>query len=738
MTDYIWLIPFLPGLAAIINGVFGRWLKTRTSIIAITAMVLTFFISLKIFTESIGTVGGEEQSQVKTKVVENQNTSGGLSSSEHQPTHIKPYFREIILYRWISAGSLNVDVGFQVDNLSIIMILFISFVGSLVFIYSIGYMTHHGKPDPGYARFFSFLSLFAFSMYMLVLANNFVLMFVGWEGVGLCSYLLIGYYMDKDWVANAGKKAFIVNRVGDTGFILGIFLIFWTMGSVNFSTVFNQAPQVFEYGGLIITAVTLLLFLGACGKSAQIPLFIWLPDAMAGPTPVSALIHAATMVTAGVYMVARCNILYSLAPLSMEIVALIGVLTAFVSAFIGITQRDFKRILAYSTISQLGYMFLGLGVGAFAAGIFHVFTHSFFKACLFLCAGSVIHTLNGEQDIFNMGGLKKKMPITAWTYIISALAISGVPLWSGFFSKDEILWATFNSGHFIYWALGVIAAFMTAFYMFRSVFLTFFGECRASEEIKKGICESPSNMTVPLIILAFFATIAGFFNIPEAFIGKGAMAGWFHHYLAPVTDQGAVIAASLNHSFPRLYSIPTERLMAFISILISIAGIFLAYRVYVKEFPYAQTEWARKLQPLYSLSFHKVWWDDFYHRVFDRGTMAFAGIVGLFDLKGIDGIVNGIGSLCEWCGSKLRKLQTGRTQDYALWMLVGIVYILVAASFVLFSLQIQSASSLNQSNSKIIVPMQIEINRDFPQKIHNAGKKQTQPINKSKINYGVK
>jgi NADH-quinone oxidoreductase subunit L len=630
MLNYVWLVPFLPGMAALLIGLFGKWLRTRSGYVAIAAMLGTAVISLGCFWEIL---------------------------------HGKGPFTQH-LFTWISVGEFKAEAALLVDRLSVVMLLVVSIVGSLVFIYSTGYM----KGERGYARFFSQLSLFAFSMYVLVLADNFALMFIGWEGVGLCSYLLIGYYMDKTWAADAGRKAFIVNRVGDFGFLLAIFLIFWTSGSIAFTNVFAEAPHIYKYGAGAITAITLLLFMGAVGKSAQIPLFIWLPDAMAGPTPVSALIHAATMVTAGVYMVARCNVLYSLAPTSMEIVAIIGAATAFVAASIGITQRDIKRVLAYSTISQLGYMFLALGVGAFAAGIFHIFTHAFFKGCLFLCAGCVIHAMAGDQDMFNMGGLRTKMKITWLTYFAATLAISGFPLTAGFFSKDEILWATFSSGHLALWLVGLVAAFMTAFYMFRSLFLTFHGENRAPEEVKKHIHEMPANMTLPLIILAFFSLVAGFLGVPQVLKGSD----WFDHFLHPVTNRGAEVVHELNvtHTAPHVPEL--ELLLMAASILIVLIGIFAAYAVYVKGWPERARAWARRLGPLYQLSFNKWWWDDLYNSTFVQGILRLAKVAWQFDIAAIDGVINGIAYIIRTAAGRLRKLQTGQLQAYGLGMLIGI------------------------------------------------------------------
>lgn len=630
MLDYVWLVPFLPGLAALVIGLFGKWLRTRSGYVAIAAMLGTIVVSLGCFWDILHGKG--------------------------------PFTQQ--LFTWISVGEFKAEAALLVDQLSAVMLLVVSIVGSLVFIYSTGYM----KGERGYARFFAQLSLFAFSMFLLVLADNFALMFIGWEGVGLCSYLLIGYYMDKTWAADAGRKAFIVNRVGDFGFLLAIFLIFWTSGTVTFSSVFSQAPMVYKYGGGVITAIALLLFMGAVGKSAQIPLFIWLPDAMAGPTPVSALIHAATMVTAGVYMVTRCNVLYSLAPTAMEIVAIIGAATAFVAASIGITQRDIKRVLAYSTISQLGYMFLALGVGAFAAGIFHIFTHAFFKGCLFLCAGCVIHSMAGDQDMFHMGGMRKQMKITWLTYFAATLAISGFPLTAGFFSKDEILWATFSSGHLTLWIVGLVAAFMTAFYMFRSLFLTFHGESRTPETVKPHIHEMPRNMTLPLVVLAFFSLVAGFLGVPKVLKGSA----WFEHFLHPVTNRGAEALHELHVADPALHVPGLELLLMGASTLIVLIGIAAAYAVYVKGWPEIPKAWARRLGPLYQLSFHKWWWDDFYNSTFVQGTIRLAKAAWQFDIYAVDGVINGTAYVVRTVAKRLKKLQTGQLQAYGLGMLIGV------------------------------------------------------------------
>src|SRR5271165_4198896 len=525
--DHIWLIPLLPAIGATLMFFFGRKLqKSTVSAVCVGAVVLAFVMAC-------GAVW--------------QYTTWA-PAHDHQPY-------QTILYTWLgtdtghmnylkSDGSLapfQADAGFLLDPLSSIWLLFVTGVGMLIHIYSTGYMAHEG----GYYRFFGYLNLFMFSMLTLILANNYVLMFVGWEGVGLCSYLLIGFYFQRKSASDAANKAFIVNRIEDAGFILGMFFIAWMCGSLRFIDVtgFAREHAASLMGNPIITAATLLLFVGACGKSAQLPLYVWLPDAMEGPTPVSALIHAATMVTAGVYMVARSNAIFVLAPKSMMVVAIVGALTAIFAASIGLVQNDIKRVLAYSTVSQLGYMFLALGVGAFAAGVFHVFTHAFFKALLFLGAGSVIHAMSGEQDMRNMGDLRRRIPTTFKTMVIATLAIAGIPPLAGFFSKDEILWQAFRSanGGFPYlWLIGFATALMTAFYMARLIYLTFYGQPRMSHEVEHHIHESPKSMTGPLVVLAICSALAGFLGVPQSLGGSNG----FEKFLAPVFENGAEVSTS--------------------------------------------------------------------------------------------------------------------------------------------------------------------------------------------------
>ena len=511
ILNNLWIIPLLPLAGAAVNGLLGKqWPQSRVNAVGLSSVSLTFLAVVELAREFLAL-----------------------------PAAQIPWVRSYA--PWMVAGNFRADFNFQVDQLTLVMLGVVAGVGLLIHIYSTGYMAHEG----GYYRFFSYLNLFMFFMLTLVMAGNLVLMFVGWEGVGLCSYLLIGFYFLRKSAADAGKKAFIVTRIGDVGFTIGILLVFWTFGSVNFSEIFKQASGMPVEGatqiGGTLTIICLLLFAGAIGKSAQLPLYVWLPDAMEGPTPVSALIHAATMVTAGVYMVARMHILYSHAPLAMLVVAIVGAVTAFYSATIGLAQTDIKKVLAYSTVSQLGYMFLGCGVGAYAAGIFHLMTHAFFKGLLFLAAGSVIHAMGGEQDMRNMGGLRKKIPITYWTMFAATLAIAGVPLFSGFFSKEAILDAAKDGpyANLYLWTLGILGALLTAFYMFRLLFLTFFGEQRYDEH-KVHVHESPKNMTVPLILLAILAVGGGWFAAPTMLGGPNH----FENFLRPVFETGAPAATA--------------------------------------------------------------------------------------------------------------------------------------------------------------------------------------------------
>src|SRR6202161_176782 len=561
--DHIWLIPLFPLATAAVMLFYGRRLSNQiVSWLCSGSVFLSFIFSVGAFFQLIAKPSGE---RIATKV----------------------------LFEWIPAGTYHMldgriakfvaDWGFQIDPLSCVMILVVTGVGFLIHIYSTGYMAHEG----GYYRFFGYLNLFMFSMLMVVLANNPVLLFVGWEGVGTCSYLLIGFYFHKKSASDAGKKAFIVNRVGDAGFLLGIFLTSALLGTIRFVEIGPAlAAGGFAIGDPRITAIALLFFVGATGKSAQIPLYVWLPDAMEGPTPVSALIHAATMVTAGVYMVARSNALFVLAPTSMKTVAIIGALTAIFAASIGLVQNDIKRVLAYSTVSQLGYMFLALGVGAFTAGVFHVFTHAFFKALLFLGSGSVIHAMSGEQDMRNMGDLHKRIPITHWTMFIATFAIAGIPPFAGFFSKDEILWQAWSSeggAYRLLWLIGFITAVMTAFYMFRLMFLTCHGRPRMSHEVEHHIHESPKSMTAPLVILAICAIGAGWLGWPHSLGGSDHFAKFldpvFAHEAKVFTDEGksAQLAAGEKEEE---HTSPIEYGLMFLSVGAAVIGWGLAWRAY--------------------------------------------------------------------------------------------------------------------------------------------------------------
>jgi NADH-quinone oxidoreductase subunit L len=606
----LWLIPILPLAGAAVNGLLGRrFSKSVVNVVAIGSVLLSFLWVVK--------------------------TLLGLGSLEH--AYIERY------YTWIQSGSLQIGADFMVDRLSAVMLLIVTGVGLLIHIYAIGYMEHEG----GYCRFFSYLNLFMFFMLVLVLGANYLILFVGWEGVGLCSYLLIGFYFLEKFAGDAGKKAFIVNRIGDFGFSLAVFLIFIHFGTLDFGRVFSQAGQFAPDVGVgVMTGICLLLFVGATGKSAQIPLYVWLPDAMAGPTPVSALIHAATMVTAGVYMVARSATLFRLAPVAMDVVAIIGLATAVLAATIGLAQTDIKKVYAYSTVSQLGYMFLGCGTGAFSAGIFHVMTHAFFKALLFLGAGSVIHALHGEQDLRNMGGLRKYAPITFITLLCASLAISGFPFTSGYFSKDEILASAYHHAPWMFW-VGVITAGMTAFYVFRALFLAFFGEYRGDPHVHPH--ESPLVMTGPLMVLALGSLFGGFINVPR----------WLEP-LFPAANEAS------------------EPWLLYVSVAAGLIGIALAYLMYVAR-PGLADSLANSLGGLYRLVYNKYFVDELYdativHPVVEGSrTVLWKGV----DAGMIDGAVNGVGKRSRNVGSALRLLQAGNIRGYAAWIVAGSVLVLL-------------------------------------------------------------
>ncbi|HEV2401489.1 MAG TPA: NADH-quinone oxidoreductase subunit L [Candidatus Sulfotelmatobacter sp.] len=640
----IWLIPLLPMIGAAIMFFFGRRLqKSSVSAVCVGVVVLAFLMACGCVLQY----------------------NSWADANNHQPF-------EKVLYTWLGTDTghltyitkggaqalFRADAGFLLDPLSAIWLLFVTGVGMLIHIYSIGYMAHEG----GYYRFFGYLNLFMFSMLTLILANNYVLMFVGWEGVGLCSYLLIGFYFHRKSASDAANKAFIVNRVGDAGFLLGMFFIAWYFGSLRYIDVNHLARSgQFQIGDPIITAATILLFVGACGKSAQLPLYVWLPDAMEGPTPVSALIHAATMVTAGVYMVARSNALFVLAPTSMTVVAIVGALTAIFAASIALVQNDIKRVLAYSTVSQLGYMFLALGVGAFAAGVFHVFTHAFFKALLFLGAGSVIHAMSGEQDMRNMGSLEHRIPKTYWTMLIATWAIAGIPPFAGFVSKDEILWQSWTSeggAYRILWGIGYLTALMTAFYMFRLIYLTFYSKPRMSHEVEHHIHESPASMTMPLVVLAVMSLFAGFLGWPHSLGGSDRFA----HYLDPVFAHGEANVLVEQGKSGQLaagekeeeHTSPTEFVLMLLSVGAAFGGWVLAKRAYSN----ADTGYTEPIQaaapPVYNTLLNKYYVDEGYDYVFTgrrKVGKVRLGVMGLgedsswFDAHVVDGAVNAAGWL---------------------------------------------------------------------------------------------
>jgi NADH-quinone oxidoreductase subunit L len=645
MIQLIYLTVLLPFLGFLINGLFGRKIKNEKiiGIIGSGAIGLSFLIVLGAFFQTLAL------------------------PAEHRQTIVN-------LFTWLQAGGLNVNIAYQVDQLSLVMALIVTGVGFIIHVYSIGYM--HG--DKSFWRFFTYLNLFIFAMMNLILGDNFVLLFLGWEGVGLCSYLLIGFWYDrkfeKSTTSDAAKKAFIVNRIGDFGFLLGMFLIYLTFGSLNFNEVFSHAAAI-NIPVTTMSFIAIFLFIGATGKSAQIPLFVWLPDAMAGPTPVSALIHAATMVTAGVYMVARCSIIFASAPAIMTVVAVVGVLTALFAATIGLVQNDIKKVLAYSTISQLGYMFLAMGVGAFTSGIFHVMTHAFFKALLFLGAGSIIHGMHDDQNIQNYGGLKKYMPKTFITFVVAALAISGIPPLSGFFSKDDILWYAYANGNIFYWFAGALTALLTAFYMFRLVYLTFYGKERFGHE--KHPHESPGLMTVPLIILAVLSAIGGFIGIPEIFSGEHG--NLFENWLEPIFSNANAKLATFGAQ-----SHSTEILLMLVTVVGAVLSIMYARYLYLQktELP---SVYSKKFKGIYNLLLNKYFIDEVYDAaVVNPIVHGSEKVLWKFtDNKIIDGVVNGAASLIDVISRNIRKLQTGIAQVYALIMMLGLV---VALCWLIFSL----------------------------------------------------
>jgi NADH-quinone oxidoreductase subunit L len=671
--DHIWLIPLFPAAGAALMLLFGRRVGNAVvSAICCGSVAISFIYALGAVWSLVGL------------------------SPEHR-------FVQVILFDWVPAGTmhtsagalmrLDVPWGLMLDPLNSVMVLVVTGVGLLIHIYSVGYMAHEG----GFYRFFGYLNLFMFSMLTLVLANNLLLMFVGWEGVGLCSYLLIGFFFLRKSASDAGKKAFIVNRVGDTGVLLGLFLLLSTLGTINFHEI---GPAIIAahigVGAPVMTAIALLLFVGATGKSAQIPLYVWLPDAMEGPTPVSALIHAATMVTAGVYMVTRMNAVFQMSPIAMEVVAVIGAATALFAATMGLVQTDIKRVLAYSTISQLGYMFLALGVGAFTAGIFHLMTHAFFKALLFLGSGSVIHAMSGEQDMRKMGALWGKIPTTARTFMVATLAIAGIPPLAGFFSKDAILGSAFEHSATL-WVVGWVTAGLTAFYMFRLVFMTFFGTSRVDHDVEHHIHESPLSMTVPLSILALFSIIGGWIGWPEV-LGGGDR---FAHFLEPVIAQRTAEAATVAEKASR-EGLGLDYLLMLASVLIAGTGIAVAWRWYVKNTD-APDRFVARIGWLYNLVLHKYYVDEIYDALFvnrtkdlgltlgafDRGVIDGAGVNGAglltriiarismwWDKWIVDGLVNLSAQIVRLSSYPARMIQTGFVSGYALMIVAGLIALL--------------------------------------------------------------
>jgi NADH-quinone oxidoreductase subunit L len=664
-APWVALIPLCPLLGAVILGVGGATLQRRfgkrvVGWIACGTVAVSFVLAAMAFLQLLGR---------------------------------EPEERLLVanLFHWIHVDELQVDVSFAVDPLSAVMILVVTGIGGLIHLYATGYM----HDDPAFWRFFAYLNLFTFAMLTLVLGDNLLLMFVGWEGVGLCSWGLIGFWYKELPNTTAGNKAFIVNRIGDFGFVLGIFLLFWTLearghGTLVFRDLAAHAHLLegATFWGLpVATLVTLFLFVGATGKSAQIPLYVWLPDAMAGPTPVSALIHAATMVTAGVYMIARLNFLFAMAPATLAVVATIGAATALLAATIALAQNDIKRVLAYSTVSQLGYMFLAMGVGAYAAGVFHLMTHAFFKACLFLGSGSVIHAMGGEQDMRKMGGLRKHLPATSTTFIVATLAIAGIPPLAGFFSKDEILWQAFSSpyGSKGLWAVGLVVAGLTAFYMFRQVFMVFFGECRADHETQHHLHESPTVMTLPLWILMAGSVVAGLLWVPHLFLP-------FEHWLEPVMVHHAAAHAESA-------SVGTEMGLMALSVAVALGGIGLAWLMYYRRSLRPEL-FSNALGGLpYHLVLNKYYVDEIYGFVFVRGVLLLcrvaawfdlhvidglvnlsaavvrgaAWVSGLFDLYVVDGAVNLVADVTQFAGRRIRNVQTGAITAYLYVVILGVL-----------------------------------------------------------------
>src|SRR5690606_26991142 len=633
MKELIWLVPLLPLIGFLINGLGQKSLpKSLIGIIGSGVVLASFLISCGLFSDVYAARNAGEEAAF--------------------------YFKA---FDWISVGNFELTFSFLLDPLSAIMLLIVTGIGFLIHLYSYSYM----HSDAGFGKFFAYLNLFIFFMLLLVLGSNYLIMFIGWEGVGLCSYLLIGFWYKNSSYASAAKKAFVMNRIGDLGFLIAVFGIIATFGSLEFSQVLPAASKL-PMGDAGLLLITMMLFVAATGKSAQLPLFTWLPDAMAGPTPVSALIHAATMVTAGIYMIARSNVMFTLSPVTMEVIAIVGIATALLAAFIAITQNDIKKVLAYSTVSQLGYMFLGLGVGAFTGAFFHVLTHAFFKALLFLGAGSVIHAMHHEQDMRLMGGLRKAMPLTFLTMFIGTIAISGIPPFAGFFSIDVVLAHAFQQQP-VLWGIGFVTALFTAFYMFRLLYLTFFGTFRGTDDQWKHVHESPWQMTVPLIVLAVLSMVGGFINIPEALGGHHGLES----FLAPVLEgsKGHVASLTLSHT--------VEYGLMGISTLGAIVMAVVAYNRYVKKGNIPGAD-GQQHGFLYKLSYHKLYVDEFYDAVVVRPLKGLSLFLYKYiDQLGIDGFVNGVGDFFAGTGKGIRQLQSGHVGFYIIMMVISIIAILI-------------------------------------------------------------
>lgn len=633
MKELIWLVPLLPLIGFLINGLGQKSLpKSLIGIIGSGVVLASFLISCGLFSDVYAARNAGEEAAF--------------------------YFKA---FDWISVGNFELTFSFLLDPLSAIMLLIVTGIGFLIHLYSYSYM----HSDAGFGKFFAYLNLFIFFMLLLVLGSNYLIMFIGWEGVGLCSYLLIGFWYKNSSYASAAKKAFVMNRIGDLGFLIAVFGIIATFGSLEFSQVLPAASKL-PMGDAGLLLITMMLFVAATGKSAQLPLFTWLPDAMAGPTPVSALIHAATMVTAGIYMIARSNVMFTLSPVTMEVIAIVGIATALLAAFIAITQNDIKKVLAYSTVSQLGYMFLGLGVGAFTGAFFHVLTHAFFKALLFLGAGSVIHAMSNEQDMRFMGGLKKNLPITYITMLVGTIAIAGIPPLSGFFSKDEILAHAFFSSP-VFWVLGFIGALCTAFYMFRLLFMTFFGEFRGTAEQQAHLHESPWQMTLPLIVLAALAAIGGLLNVPSA-LGGGH---WLGEFLNPVFATSNMLAQpfELSHT--------TEYILMAISSIGAIGMTFFAYNKYANSSSTVAEDLTSK-GALYRLSYGKFYIDEFYNAIVVKPLDGLSKVLyRQIDRLGIDKLVNGVGDFFLLAGRGIRQIQTGHVGFYIFMMVLGVIAIML-------------------------------------------------------------